>query len=199
MQCSPNISEPQISQSSPEGSGVSGACICFVCSSLISLSIRACCARNISGFRRSVDRFSSLTELEELGDTGGAQGLERAVGENFLNLKERGRERLCENPQGREALLQLGDLDGKLLCAGLEPGEALLQLGGTPGEVVDLPGEVLAKGGAGATEPEISAERADRTNKGERGADEHQDHEDIAHSEATVPRGSGTLQTIDRW
>ncbi len=60
-------------------------------------------ARIVSGCR---------TDPEKIGDAGGAQRLERAVGEDFLGLTERGGESPGENLQRREALLKLGDLDG---------------------------------------------------------------------------------------
>ncbi len=119
MQCSPNISMPQISHSSPEGCGVSGACSCCVCSSLT--------AKRVYGHGQYNGRVARLTpassagarivsgcrtDPEEIGDAGGAQRLERAVGEDLLGLTERGGESPGENLQRREALLKLGDLDG---------------------------------------------------------------------------------------
>jgi hypothetical protein len=121
---------------------------------------------------------------EEVGDAGGAQGLERAVGENLLNLTKRGGQGLCKNPQGREALLELGDLEGELLRAGVEGGEALFQLAGAPGEADDLFREVVSEGGAGAPEPEVRPDRTPRGNESERSANEHENYEDSTHSEA---------------
>ena len=88
-----------------------------------------------------------------------------------------------QNLQGHEALLELGDLDGKLLRAGVEGGEALLQLAGASREADDLFGEVVLQGGAGATEPEVRTDRSHGRHEGERGADEDEDHEDGAHRE----------------
>jgi hypothetical protein len=136
----------------------------------------------ISAGTRAV--FRRRAGPEEICAAGGAQGLERAVGEDLLCLAERGGEGAGENLQGREALLELGDLDGELLRAGVEGGEALLQLAGAPGEADDLLGEVVLQGGARATEPEVSTDRNHTRYEGERGADEDENNEDGAHSEA---------------
>ena len=113
MQCSPNISMPQISHSSPEGCGVSGACSCCVCSSLTAKRVYGRVARPTPASSAGARIVSGCrTNPEEIGDAGGAQRLERAVGEDLLGLTERGGESLGENLQGSEALLKLRDLDG---------------------------------------------------------------------------------------
>jgi hypothetical protein len=127
--------------------------------------------------------FRSRTGPEEIRAASGAQGLERAVGEDLLCLAKRSGESPGKNLQGREALLELGDLDGELLRAGVEGGDALLQLAGAPGEADDLVGEVVLQGGAGATEPEVRTDRSHGRHEGERGADEDENNEDGAHRE----------------
>jgi hypothetical protein len=184
LQCTPNIFAPQASQTSPEGSGASGACSCCVCSSLtagVYVRVRAMTPA-ISAGTRTV--FRRRARPEEIHAAGGAQGFERAVGEDLLDLTQRGGEGPGENLQGREALLELGDLDGELLRAGVEGREALLQLAGAPGEAVGLFGEVVPESGARTTEPEVRKDRSHSRHEGERGADEDENSEDSAHREA---------------
>jgi hypothetical protein len=135
----------------------------------------------ISAGTRTV--FRRRARPEEICAAGGAQGLERAVGEDLLGLAERGGEDAGENLQGREALLELGDLDGELLRAGVEGSEALLQLAGAPGEADDLSREVVPKSGARTTEPEVRKDSSHSRHEGERGADEDDKEEDGAHRE----------------
>jgi hypothetical protein len=150
-------------------------------------------ARTWAIFRRS------WAEAEELGEAGGAQGLESAVREDLLDLAKRSGEGSGEDLQGRKAPLELGYLDGDHLRASLEGREALLELTGASGEAGDLFREVGLEAGARAPEPEVSPDRSHRRHEGERRADEDEYHEYGGHSGATVPRGRAPLQTLERW
>src|SRR5215208_3377800 len=97
--------------------------------------------------------------LEHPADAGGAERLERVVGEDYLHLAERGAQRCGENLEGRQALLELGDLDGKLSGAGVEGRDTALELLGPFGEAGDLGGNLALEGRAGAAEPQVRPER----------------------------------------
>jgi hypothetical protein len=85
------------------------------------------------------------------------------------------------------------------LRAGVEGGEGFLQLAGAPGEAIHLLGKVGLEGGAGAAEPEVRPQSADGGDEREHRAGEDRDQEQGAHLEATVPRSSVALQSVNGW
>ena len=79
---------------------------------------------------------------EGYGERSGEEGDGSGGGEGSLGLTEGDPERVRQNAQGGEVMLEFGDPYREGLCAGVESGEALFELGGSPGESGDLGGEV---------------------------------------------------------
>jgi hypothetical protein len=124
--------------------------------------------------------FRGRSALQDPADTLGAQRLERAVGEDLLYLAERGAERPGEDLERTQALLQLGDLDGKLRGAGVEGRDADLELIRPCGEAGDFVCNRKAVTAEITAPTRIKVSRA------------------MYISSATVSRLHATLQTSDR-
>ena len=88
---------------------------------------------------------------------------------------------LVEYLEGGQALLQLGDLDGKLRRAGVEGRDAGFQLVRSCCETGDLVGDLALENSAGAAEPQVSPQSADGGGEGDQGPEQDDGKHDQRH------------------